>query len=66
LELARELGATHTVNSLTRDLGEALAEITGGAGVDYVVDTTEVPASHQGAERPETKNSSSPRPARPR
>ena len=40
LELATELGATHTVNSLTQDLGEALNEITGGAGVDYVVDTT--------------------------
>lgn len=40
LELARELGATHTINSLTQDLGEALNEITEGGGVDYVVDTT--------------------------
>lgn len=40
LELARELGATHTVNSRTQDLGMELAEITDGAGVDYVVDTT--------------------------
>jgi aryl-alcohol dehydrogenase len=40
LTLAKELGATHTINSMTQDLGEALAEITGGEGVDYVVDTT--------------------------
>jgi len=40
LDLAKELGATHTVNSLTQDLGEALDTITGGNGVDYVVDTT--------------------------
>ena len=40
LELARELGATHVVNSRDQDLGEALARITDGAGVDYVVDTT--------------------------
>jgi aryl-alcohol dehydrogenase len=40
LDLARELGATHTVNSRTQDLGMELAEITDGAGVDYVVDTT--------------------------
>jgi aryl-alcohol dehydrogenase len=44
LELARELGATHTINSMTQDLGQALAEITGGEGVDYVVDTTGRPA----------------------
>lgn len=40
LELARELGATHVVNSRAQDLGEALADATGGAGVDFVVDTT--------------------------
>ncbi|MCD7101341.1 NAD(P)-dependent alcohol dehydrogenase [Pseudoclavibacter sp. 13-3] len=40
LELARELGATHTINSLTENVGERLSEITNGAGVDYVVDTT--------------------------
>lgn len=40
LELALELGATHTVNTADTDLGEAIAEITGGAGADGVVETT--------------------------
>ncbi|WP_328877507.1 NAD(P)-dependent alcohol dehydrogenase [Streptomyces sp. NBC_00299] len=40
LSLARELGATHTVNATEADLGEALAEITGGQGADGVVETT--------------------------
>lgn len=40
LSLAKELGATHTVNSKTEDVAARLDEITGGAGVDYVVDTT--------------------------
>jgi aryl-alcohol dehydrogenase len=40
LTLARELGATHTINSKTEDVAARLAEITNGEGVDYVVDTT--------------------------
>ncbi|WP_210587174.1 NAD(P)-dependent alcohol dehydrogenase [Streptomyces sp. GESEQ-35] len=40
LSLARELGATHTVNAGEADLGEAMAEITGGQGADGVVETT--------------------------
>ena len=40
LSLAKELGATHTVNVGEDDLGEALAEITGGQGADGVVETT--------------------------
>lgn len=40
LELARELGATHTVDTRGADLNEAIAEITGGAGADGVVETT--------------------------
>jgi aryl-alcohol dehydrogenase len=40
LELAKELGATHTINSLNENVAERLAEITDGAGIDYVVDTT--------------------------
>lgn len=44
LELARELGATHTINSKTEDVVARLSEITGGEGVNYVVDTTGIPA----------------------
>jgi len=40
LELARELGATHTVHAGETDLASALAEATGGAGLDHAVDTT--------------------------
>ncbi|MGF0176504.1 NAD(P)-dependent alcohol dehydrogenase [Streptomyces sp. Marseille-Q5077] len=40
LSLAQELGATHTVDAAEADLGEALAEITGGQGADGVVETT--------------------------
>lgn len=40
LDLARELGATHTVDTSAQPLGEALLDLTGGAGVDAVVETT--------------------------
>ncbi|MFC8362533.1 NAD(P)-dependent alcohol dehydrogenase [Streptomyces griseorubiginosus] len=40
LTLAKELGATHTVDAAAEDLGEALAAITGGRGADGVVETT--------------------------
>ncbi|MCI3274181.1 NAD(P)-dependent alcohol dehydrogenase [Streptomyces cylindrosporus] len=40
LSLAKELGATHTVDAGEADLGEALAEITGGQGADGAVETT--------------------------
>jgi aryl-alcohol dehydrogenase len=40
LELARELGATNVVDATEVDVAEALATITGGAGVDGVVETT--------------------------
>jgi aryl-alcohol dehydrogenase len=40
LSLAKELGATHTVNAAEADLGDALAVITGGQGADGVVETT--------------------------
>ncbi|WP_037671313.1 NAD(P)-dependent alcohol dehydrogenase [Streptomyces griseus] len=40
LELAKELGATHTVDAGQTDLGEAIAEITGGRGADGIVETT--------------------------
>ncbi|MEU5340158.1 MULTISPECIES: NAD(P)-dependent alcohol dehydrogenase [unclassified Streptomyces] len=40
LELARELGATHTVNANEADIVEAVQLITSGAGADGVVETT--------------------------
>lgn len=40
LSLALELGATHIINAADTDTAEALAEITGGAGVDGAVETT--------------------------
>jgi aryl-alcohol dehydrogenase len=40
LELARELGATHVINSGRTDLEEGLTGPTGGRGVDYAVETT--------------------------
>lgn len=43
LELAKELGATHVVNARSSDTVEELKRITGGRGVDYILDTTAVP-----------------------
>lgn len=42
LEVAKELGATHTINSKTEDLAQVIGEITGGAGVNFSIDTTGV------------------------
>ncbi|MCD7099269.1 NAD(P)-dependent alcohol dehydrogenase [Stenotrophomonas sp. MMGLT7] len=39
LELARELGATHTINSREVDVVEAVREITGG-GADFALEST--------------------------
>lgn len=44
LELAKELGATHVVNSGQEDVVAALMRITGDRGLDYAVDSTAVPA----------------------
>lgn len=45
LELAKELGATHTINSAdTSIVTGALMEATDGEGVNYILDTTGVPA----------------------
>lgn len=43
LELARELGATHTVNATEQDAAQAITELVEG-GVDYSLETTGVPA----------------------
>ncbi|MEW2048872.1 NAD(P)-dependent alcohol dehydrogenase [Streptomyces sp. NPDC005476] len=40
LALAKELGATHTVDACQSALGEAVAQITGGQGADGIVETT--------------------------
>jgi aryl-alcohol dehydrogenase len=44
LDLAKELGATHVVNSGREDAIDALRKIVGNQGLDYAVDTTAVPA----------------------
>ncbi|MGO1737107.1 MAG: NAD(P)-dependent alcohol dehydrogenase [Leucobacter sp.] len=40
LEFARELGATHTINSSSEDLADRINEITGGEGVDASLNST--------------------------
>ena len=41
LELAKELGATHTINRKeVADVPAAIAEITGNGGADYTIDTS--------------------------
>jgi aryl-alcohol dehydrogenase len=44
LDLARELGATDTVDATGADLAAALPQLTGGRGVDLILDATGVPA----------------------
>jgi aryl-alcohol dehydrogenase len=44
LELAREVGATHTIDTRTEDAAAVIAEVTRGRGLDYAIDTTAVPA----------------------
>ena len=43
LDLAKEFGATHTINGDAQDVVEEVREITGGAGADYSLETTGVP-----------------------
>lgn len=51
LSLAKELGATHTVNAGEADLGETLALLTDGRGADGIVETTgNVGVLRQGAD----------------
>lgn len=44
LELAKELGATHTVNPTKADPVEAIREFTGGRGVDFTLESSGLPA----------------------
>jgi aryl-alcohol dehydrogenase len=43
LTLAKELGATHTINARTADTAQELMGITGGRGLNYILDTTAAP-----------------------
>lgn len=43
LNLARDIGATHTINSSSSDAVEEIKKITEGEGVNYAVDTTAIP-----------------------
>ena len=47
LDKARELGATDTINPDKDNLVEALEEVTGGEGIDVVVDATGDPAGFE-------------------
>lgn len=49
LDLARALGATHTVNSRTADPVEAIRELTGGFGADVVIEAVGRPETYQQA-----------------
>jgi len=40
LEMAREMGATHLINSAKTDVGEEVRKITGPSGVDVAVENT--------------------------
>ncbi|MDR0833025.1 MAG: zinc-binding alcohol dehydrogenase family protein [Candidatus Symbiothrix sp.] len=47
LELAKRLGAKHTINSKTEDVHQRLAEITHGTGPDVVIEAVGAPATYQ-------------------
>jgi aryl-alcohol dehydrogenase len=46
LQLALQLGATHTIDNRRQDVAARIGDIT-GSGVDYVVETTASPQMHQ-------------------
>jgi len=46
LQLALQLGATHTIDNRRQDVSARIGDIT-GSGVDYVVETTASPQMHQ-------------------
>jgi S-(hydroxymethyl)mycothiol dehydrogenase len=49
LEMARTLGATHTVNSTGTDPVEAIRELTGGFGADVVIEAVGRPETYRQA-----------------
>lgn len=42
LEVAKDFGATHTINSIGKDLVQEIDQLTEGEGADYSIDTTGV------------------------
>ena len=49
LEMAREFGATHTVNSSVEDPVEAIRAVTDGNGVDVAIEAVGLPVTYQQA-----------------
>ncbi|MED5221447.1 MAG: S-(hydroxymethyl)mycothiol dehydrogenase, partial [Actinomycetota bacterium] len=49
LEMAREFGATHTVNSSEEDPVEAIRAVTDGNGVDVAIEAVGLPVTYQQA-----------------
>jgi threonine dehydrogenase-like Zn-dependent dehydrogenase len=49
LQIAREAGATHTINDRTEPLHEKLQELTGGLGPDVVIEAVGIPATYTAA-----------------
>ncbi|MGY0060626.1 S-(hydroxymethyl)mycothiol dehydrogenase [Streptomyces sp. LZ34] len=49
LEMARTLGATHTINGTAADVVEAVQELTGGHGADVVIDAVGRPETYRQA-----------------
>ena len=49
LAIAREFGATHTVNSSTEDPVEAIRSLTGGNGVDVAIEAGGLPVTYEQA-----------------
>ncbi len=49
LEMAKEFGATHTVNSSNEDPVEAIRAITGGNGVDVAIEAVGLPVTYEQA-----------------
>ena len=47
LDLARRMGATHTINTMTENVHERLMEITSGFGPDVVVEAVGSPITYQ-------------------
>ncbi|WP_066361376.1 S-(hydroxymethyl)mycothiol dehydrogenase [Herbidospora mongoliensis] len=49
LEWAKNMGATHTVDSSSDDAVEAIRELTGGHGADVVIDAVGIPKTYEQA-----------------